>query len=125
MYGYLTQYSCRIPKEKLTVHITDLQSYDALSHAGNSVLQTPNIDSIVDQNAYFKTAYTLMAANCSDRMSSMTGHTAKNTGITNSDAYFYTDPGLMSDLTFDDFAGCKYKYMYRNPYEMCYQRRQK
>ncbi len=45
-------------KKNLLFIITDQQRYDALSIAGNTVLETPNLDRLAQQGAYFKNAYT-------------------------------------------------------------------
>jgi len=90
------------PKKNLLFIITDQQSYDALSIAGNTVLQTPNIDRLAMQGAYFQNAYTPSAVCCPARSSILTGHTAENTGMKNNDAYFNVDPSLMAMPTFDE-----------------------
>ncbi len=89
-------------KKNLLFIITDQQSYDALSRAGNSVLQTPNLDRLANEGAFFENAYTPQAVCCPARTSILTGHTAENTGITNNDAYFDAAPDAMSMPTFDE-----------------------
>lgn len=90
------------PKKNLLFIMTDQQSYDALSHAGNTVLQTPNLDRLAMQGAYFQNAYTPQAVCGPARSSVLTGHTAENTGITNNTVYFDCDPNAMSMPTFDE-----------------------
>jgi len=90
------------PKKNLLFIMTDQQSYDALSIAGNTILKTPNLDRLAEQGAYFKNAYTPQAVCGPARTSILTGHTAENTGITNNDAYFDANPNAMSMPTFDE-----------------------
>ncbi len=44
-------------KPNLLFIMTDQQRYDALSIAGNDELETPNLDRLAKQGAYFKNAY--------------------------------------------------------------------
>jgi len=101
------------PKKNLLFIMTDQQSYNALSYAGNPVLQTPNLDRLAQQGAYFKNAYTPVAVCCPARTSILTGHTAENTGIRNNNAYFDADPNAMSMPTFDEILT---QYGYRAEY---------
>jgi len=90
-------------KKNLLFIITDQQRYDALSIAGNTVLETPNIDRLAQQGAYFKNAYTPCAVCCPARSSILTGRTVENTGMkTNGRAYYYEEDGLMTMPTFDE-----------------------
>ena len=83
--------------------MTDQQRYDALSIAGNTVLETPNLDRLAQQGAYFKNAYTPCAVCGPARSSILTGYTVENTGVkTNSRAYYYEEEGLMTMPTFDE-----------------------
>lgn len=89
-------------KKNLLFIITDQQSYDALGIAGNSVIQTPNLDRLGRQGVYFQNAYTPSAVCCPARSSILTGHTIENTGMKNNDAYFSIDESLMAMPTFDE-----------------------
>ena len=90
-------------KKNLLFIITDQQRYDAMSIAGNTVLQTPNLDRLAQQGAYFKNAYTPMAVCGPTRSSILTGHTVENTGVnTNDKTYDYQEEGLMTMSTFDE-----------------------
>jgi len=90
-------------KKNLLFIMTDQQRYDALSLAGNSVLQTPNLDRLGKQGAYFKNAYTPCAVCAPARSSILTGHSVENTGMrTNSKAYYHEEEGLMTMPTFDE-----------------------
>ncbi|MDA3823886.1 MAG: sulfatase-like hydrolase/transferase [Bacteroidales bacterium] len=83
--------------------ITDQQRYDALSHAGNTVLETPNLDRLAEQGAYFKNAYTACAVCGPARSSILTGCTVENTGVkTNSRTYYYDEEVVMTMPTFDE-----------------------
>ncbi len=83
--------------------MTDQQRYDALSIAGNTVLETPNLDRLAKQGAYFANAYTPCAVCAPARSSILTGHTVENTGMkTNDRAYYYEEEGLMTMPTFDE-----------------------
>ena len=55
--------SCKHPSEeaekpaKLLFLMTDQQRFDALSFAGNTVLETPNLDRFAEEGVWFKNAY--------------------------------------------------------------------
>ncbi|MFO7669467.1 MAG: sulfatase-like hydrolase/transferase [Bacteroidales bacterium] len=90
-------------KKNLLFIMTDQQRYDALSKAGNKVLETPNLDLLAEQGVYFQNAYTPCAVCAPARSSILTGHTVENTRMkTNERAYFYKEEGLMSMPTFDE-----------------------
>lgn len=90
-------------KMNLLFIMTDQQRYDALSIAGNSVLETPNLDKLANQGAYFKNAYTPCAVCGPARSSILTGYTVENTGVTtNGKTYYYNDEVVMSMPTFDE-----------------------
>ena len=85
--------SCTVPEKMQTPNLlfimTDQQRYDALSIAGNGVLETPNLDRLARQGAYFRNAYTPCAVCAPARASILTGHTVENTGArTNEQAYY-------------------------------------
>ena len=90
-------------KKNLLFIMTDQQRYDALSIAGNPVLETPNLDKLAKQGAYFKNAYTPCAVCAPARSSILTGYTVENTGMKNNQrAYYYEEEGLMTMPTFDE-----------------------
>ncbi|HSH19016.1 MAG TPA: sulfatase-like hydrolase/transferase [Draconibacterium sp.] len=90
-------------KKNLLFIMTDQQRYDALSIAGNTVLETPNLDRLAQQGAYFKNAYTPCAVCAPARSSILTGYTVENTGMkTNDRAYYYEEDELMTMPTFDE-----------------------
>ena len=94
--------SSQTQKKNLLFIITDQQRYDAMSIAGNTVLQTPNLDRLGEQGAYFKNAYTPMAVCGPTRASILTGSTVENTGVNNNGkTYDYQEEGLMTMPTFD------------------------
>ncbi len=90
-------------KKNLLFLITDQQQYKALSIAGNTVLETPNLDRLAKGGAYFKNAYTPMAVCGPARSSILTGMTVENTGVNNnSKTYFYDETPVMTTPTFDE-----------------------
>ena len=90
-------------KPNLLFIMTDQHRYDALSIAGNTVLETPNLDRLAKQGAYFKNAYTPCAVCAPARSSILTGHTVEHTGMkTNDRAYYVEEEGLMIMPTFDE-----------------------
>ena len=97
-------------KKNLLFIMTDQQQYKALSIAGNRVLETPNLDRLAKDGAYFKNAYTPMAVCGPARSAILTGKTVESTGVnTNDKTYFYDDEPVMTSLTFDEILsqnGC-------------------
>ena len=90
-------------KKNLLFIITDQQRYDALAYAGNSVIQTPNLDRLAQQGAFFRNAYTPCAVCGPARSSILTGFTVENTGVySNDQTYFYSDSEVMTMPTFDE-----------------------
>ncbi len=90
-------------KPNLLFIMTDQQRWDALSIAGNTVLQTPTLDRLARHGAFFKHAYTPCAVCCPARSVVLTGHTVENTGMTRNDyAYTPEQDGLMTQPTFDE-----------------------
>lgn len=93
----------RNEKTNLLFIMTDQQRFDALSIAGNSILQTPNLDKLGKEGAYFKNAYTPCAVCGPARSSILTGFTVENTGVnTNGKTYFYDEEEVMTSPTFDE-----------------------
>lgn len=90
-------------KKNLLFIMTDQQQYKALSIAGNSVLQTPNLDRLAKEGAFFKNAYTPMAVCGPARSAILTGMTVESTGVnTNAKTYYYDDEPVMTTPTFDE-----------------------
>jgi len=90
-------------KKNLLIIMTDQQRYDALGIAGNTVLQTPNLDRLARSGAYFKNAYTPCAVCAPARASILTGYTVENTGVYSNDiTYDYKGEGVMTMPTFDE-----------------------
>jgi len=90
-------------KKNLLFIMTDQQRYDALSMAGNTILETPNLDRLAKDGAYFKNAYTPCSVCAPARSSILTGYTVENTGMRNNQrAYFFEEEGLMTMPTFDE-----------------------
>lgn len=108
--GSVVGASCSYPRQKrisgkpnLLFIMTDQQRSDALSIAGNSVLETGNLDRLAKQGAYFKNAYSPCAVCGPCRSSILTGCSVENTGMrTNGLAYYVKQEGLMTMPTFDE-----------------------
>jgi len=101
--GLMSCQKSQSKKKNLLFIMTDQQRYDAMSIAGNTVLQTPNLDRLAKQGAYFKNAYTPCAVCAPARSSILTGHTVENTGMrTNNRAYFWDEQPVMTMPTFDE-----------------------
>ena len=90
-------------KKNLLFIMTDQQRYDALSIAGNTVLETPNLDRLAKQGVWFKNAYSPCAVCAPARSSILTGTTVENNGMrTNNRAYYYDEEAVMTMPTFDE-----------------------
>ena len=68
-------------KYNLLFLMTDQQRFDALSRAGNSVLDTPNLDRFATEGTYFENAYTCCPVCVPARMAMLTGRSIENTGV--------------------------------------------
>jgi len=67
--------------------MSDQQRFDALSCAGNTVLDTPNIDRLAREGVYFENAYSCCPVCVPARMAMLTGTSIYTNGvITNTDA---------------------------------------
>lgn len=102
----VTLFSCK-PKEEQKMNflfiMTDQQRYDALSIAGNTVLETPNLDRLAKAGAYFRNAYTPCAVCGPARSSILTGRIVEHTGVnTNDKTYYYAEEPVMTQPTFDE-----------------------
>ena len=92
-----------IKRPNLLFIITDQQRFDALSYAGNSVLETPNMDRLAREGAWFENTYTQCAVCGPARASMLTGHSLANTQvISNRKAYLPEDSGVMPMKTYDE-----------------------
>jgi arylsulfatase A-like enzyme len=89
-------------KPNLLFIMTDQQRYDALSIAGNAVLETPNLDRLARQGAFFSKAYTPCAVCAPARASILTGHTVEHTGAKTNARSYYVDRELLTMPTFDE-----------------------
>ena len=66
--------------------MTDQQRFDALSRAGNTILQTPNLDRLAHEGVFFETAYTTCPVCAPARATLLTGHDIFAAGVpTNND----------------------------------------
>ena len=69
-------------KANLLFIITDQQRYDALGMVGRfPFLQTPNLDKLASQGAYFERTYTQCAVCAPARATLLTGRTIENHGV--------------------------------------------
>ncbi len=108
-------------KSNLLFIITDQQRFDALSLAGNKILNTPNLDRLAKQGAWFKNAYTQCAVCAPTRASILTGATVENHQIlTNEIATSKKETGRMAMPTFDELLSkngyqCEYYGKWHSP----------
>ncbi|GAH30437.1 unnamed protein product, partial [marine sediment metagenome] len=58
--------------------MTDQQSYNTLSRAGNKLLYTPNLDRLALEGAYFKNAYSQCPICVPGRAAILTGHSTES-----------------------------------------------
>lgn len=90
-------------KPNLLFIMTDQQRYDALRIAGNSHIQTPNLDKLARAGAFFSNAYTPCPVCVPARVSILTGHTNENTNVKdNLVAYAKDQTGIAPMKTFDE-----------------------
>jgi len=101
--------------------MTDQQRFDALSYAGNKVLKTPNLDRLAREGAWFENTHAQCAVCAPARASILTGHTVANTQvISNKQAHFREDTGVMPMKTFDEILSangyeCEYYGKWHSP----------
>jgi len=101
------QSSCAEKKEGSKPNVlfimTDQQRGDALGIAGNHIIQTPNLDKLARQGAFFRNAYTQCSVCAPARAAILTGHTIENNGVrTNSIWKDEPDLDVMTSPTFDE-----------------------
>ncbi|MCP4312092.1 MAG: sulfatase-like hydrolase/transferase [Bacteroidetes bacterium] len=103
LFSMQTLFSQDGTKKNLLFIITDQQRYDALGYAGNSVINTPNLDRLAEQGAFFRNAYTPCAVCGPARSSILTGYTVEGTGVnSNIQTYYHEGEGVMDMPTFDE-----------------------
>jgi arylsulfatase A-like enzyme len=108
-------------KPNLLFLMTDQQRFDALSYAGNKILDTPNMDRLAHEGVWFENAYTQCAVCTPARASMLTGHTVANTKvISNKQAYVSEDTGVMPMKTYDEILSehgyeCEYYGKWHTP----------
>jgi len=101
--------------------MTDQQRFDALSYAGNTVLETPNMDRLAKEGVWFKNAYTPCAVCTPARASILTGCRVATTGVlSNSLAYSDEETGIMPMHTYDEILSengytCEYYGKWHTP----------
>jgi len=90
-------------KPNLLFIMTDQQRFDALSYAGNKILNTPNMDRIAREGVWFENTYTQCAVCGPARSSMLTGHSVANTKvISNQEAYLPEESGVTPMKTYDE-----------------------
>ena len=67
--------------------LTDQQRWDAMSCAGNTVLETPNLDRLAAGGAFFQNAMSSCPVCVPARAVMLTGHSTQNTGILGNSDY--------------------------------------
>lgn len=108
-------------KANLLIIITDQQRFDAMSRAGNTILQTPNLDRLAREGVFFKNAYTQCAVCAPARASILTGCTVENHGIlTNELSTSSKKDGRMLMPTYDELLSqngyhCEYYGKWHSP----------
>ena len=89
-------FSQKKEKPNFLIIMTDQQRWDAIHAAGNTIIQTPNIDKLLQQGSYFPNAISPCPVSGPSRTSMLTGRFVETTGIrTNMDS--------------DGSMDCKYK----------------
>jgi arylsulfatase A-like enzyme len=100
--------------------MTDQQRFDAMSCAGNKVLQTPNLDKLARQGAYFENAYSNCPICVPARAVMLTGCGIDTVGVTGNDKY--DSPNVAKVPTFDNIlAGAGYHTEYYGKWHTPYQ----
>jgi arylsulfatase A-like enzyme len=117
----LQGFGSKSSKPNLLFIMTDQQRFDALSYAGNDILNTPNMDRLAREGAWFENTHTQCAVCVPARASMLTGHTAANTKvISNRQAYVPEDTGVMPMKTYDEILSeneyeCEYYGKWHTP----------
>lgn len=97
-----------VKKKNLLFIMTDQQQYQALSVAGNRVINTPNLDRLAREGAFFTNAYSACAVCGPARSSILTGCTVETTGVnTNGKTYYYDEEIVMDMPTFDELLAAE------------------
>jgi len=118
-------------KPNLLFIMTDQQRFDTLSYAGNKILNTPHMDRIAREGAWFENTHTQCAVCAPARASMLTGRTVAHTRVTsNRQAHVTEDTVVMPMKTYDEILSengyaCEYygkwhapvyrARIYRNP----------
>ncbi len=117
----LQGFGSKSSKPNLLFIMTDQQRFDALSYAGNNILNTPNLDRLAREGAWFENTHTQCAVCVPTRASMLTGHTVANTKvISNRQAYVPEDTGVMPMKTYDEILSeneyeCEYYGKWHTP----------
>lgn len=83
--------------------MTDQHQFYAMGMAGNEVIQTPNLDQMARNGAWFTNTYTQSAVCVPARATILSGHTLENSGVlTNNHVKELEESGIMAMKTFDE-----------------------
>ena len=69
-------------KPNIVFIFTDDQRYDAMGCAGNSLIQTPHLDSLAKQGVLFSKAFVTLSICSPSRAAVLTGRYGSSTGVT-------------------------------------------
>jgi len=122
MISGLSSFGTVAKQPNLLFIMTDQQRFDTLSYAGNTVLETPNIDRLAREGVWFENTYTQCAVCAPARASMLTGSSLANTGvIANKQAYLPDDGSLMQMKTYDEVLAengyvCEYYGKWHTPF---------
>lgn len=85
--------------------MTDQQRFDALSCGGNKILQTPNLDRLAKEGAFFENAYTNCPICVPARAVILTGHTIESVRVRGN--LDHDNPDVPDIPTFDNILSAK------------------
>lgn len=88
--------------------LSDDQRWDALGAAGNSIIQTPNLDQIARDGVMFKNAFVTTSICCSSRASILTGQYVSRNGVVD----------FKKELTEQQFANTYPIHLKNNGYQI-------
>lgn len=121
----LSVYAKTDPRPNLLFIMTDQQRFDAMSIAGNTVLDTPHMDRIAKEGVMFTNAYVANPVCVPSRVAFLTGRTPVNMRVEANGAY--TSDDVPQVPTFDSLLkargyGAEYYGKWHTPYQFaaCY-----
>ena len=99
VFGQLSAHADEHRQPNLLFIMTDQQRFDAMSCAGNTVLETPNMDRIAHEGVLFKNAYVANPVCVPSRAVFLTGLSSVNIRVENN--FDYTRDEVPDVPTFD------------------------